>query len=209
VLTVCWGAKGGSGTTVVVAALGLALRPPATLVDLDGDLPTALGATVPSGAGVHDWLSSAADGHALRRLLVPVRAGLDLLPAGRDRVEGTPARWSFLATTLRGWAGTVVVDAGSGDPPAALVDAADHALLVVRPCFLALRRAAARAVQPSGVVLVREPGRALRPADVEHAVRAPVVATLTLDPAIARAVDSGLLTTRLPAATRRALGRLA
>ena len=46
-LIACWSTKGGAGTTVVTAALGLVLarRHPAgaLLVDLAGDLPAALG----------------------------------------------------------------------------------------------------------------------------------------------------------------------
>ena len=87
--------------------------------------------------------------------------------------------------------------------------AADESLLVTRACYLALTRATALGAAPTGVVLVEEPGRALRVADVEASVGAPVVATALLDPAIARAVDSGLLTSRLPAAWRRRLRRAA
>ena len=54
----CWSAKGGSGTTVIAAALGLVLshHRPTLLVDLGGDAPAALGMAEPSGPGVHDWL---------------------------------------------------------------------------------------------------------------------------------------------------------
>ena len=64
-----------------------------------------------------------------------------------------------------------MVDAGSSPAGAALdiVAAATVSLLVVRPCFLALRRAVAAPVRPSGVVLVREPGRSLGRRDVEEA----------------------------------------
>ena len=56
----CWSAKGGSGTTVVAAALALVLarQQPTTLVDLAGDIPAALGLPQPSGPGVADWLAS-------------------------------------------------------------------------------------------------------------------------------------------------------
>jgi hypothetical protein len=40
---------------------------------------------------------------------------------------------------------------------------------------------------------------------VEAAVGAPVVATLTLDPAVARAIDAGLLAARLPRLIQRQL----
>ena len=45
-------------------------------------------------------------------------------------------------------------------------------------------------------MLVSEPGRSLRAADVERSVGAPVVATVSLDVAVARAVDAGLLDAR-------------
>ncbi|MFZ2440837.1 MAG: hypothetical protein WAW51_00670, partial [Ilumatobacteraceae bacterium] len=60
VMFLCWSAKGGSGTTVVSAALALVLshRRPALLVDLAGDAPAALGIAEPAGPGVADWLAS-------------------------------------------------------------------------------------------------------------------------------------------------------
>jgi hypothetical protein len=118
----------------------------------------------------------------------------------------TPERWSELATWLRGERRAIVVDAGSmGEPPSSIVRAADHALLVTRPCYLALRAAVRQQARPTGVVLVEEPGRALRAPDIEASLGAPVVATVLLDPAIARAVDAGLLLARLPAGFRNAV----
>lgn len=86
---------------------------------------------------------------------------------------------------------------------------ADRSLLVTRACYLALRRAVSAPIRPTGVVLVAEPGRALRATDVEAAVGAPVVATVAVDPAVARAVDAGLLTARLPRLMERDLRRIA
>ena len=57
-VTLCWAAKGGSGTTVVAAALALTSARHALLVDLDGELPAALGLPEPDRPGVVDWLSS-------------------------------------------------------------------------------------------------------------------------------------------------------
>jgi hypothetical protein len=59
------------------------------------------------------------------------------------------------------------------------------------------------------VVLLAEPGRALTRADVEDCVGAPVVAEVAVDPQVARAVDAGLLATRLPRALARELSRAA
>ena len=67
----CWSAKGGSGTTVVAAALALVLsqRHPTLLIDLGGDSPAALGIAEPHGPGLADWFASpTADSAALSRL---------------------------------------------------------------------------------------------------------------------------------------------
>ena len=202
----CWSAKGGSGTTVVAAALALVLsqRSATTVVDLAGDLPAALGIAEPAGPGVREWMASpTADAAALARLGVPVSETLQLLPRGSTPT--TAPRWADLANAL-GHDNTVI-DAGTGIPPADLIAAADHTLLVTRPCYLALRLAAASGVQPSGIVLIGEPGRALTARDIERSVGAPVVAELHYDPAVARAVDAGLLAARLPATLSHALSR--
>jgi hypothetical protein len=101
-----------------------------------------------------------------------------------------------------------VLDSGSHPVVQALATAATRSLLVVRPCYLALRRAVSCGMRPTAVVVVREPGRALTAADVESVVGAPVVAEVAVDAAVARAADAGLLASRLPGALGRPLGRL-
>jgi hypothetical protein len=64
-------------------------------------------------------------------------------------------------------------------------------------------------VRPTGVVLVDEPGRSLGQRDIEHALGVPVEAVVSLDPAVARAVDAGLLASRVPRMVTRALRRVA
>jgi hypothetical protein len=152
---------------------------------------------------VADWLtSSTADAAALHRLSVPATDTLRLIPRGGTALGD--ARWDALVTAL-GTEQEVVIDAGTGVPPPALVAAASHNLLVTRPCYLSLRRAVASGVQPGGIVLIHEPGRALATRDVEHALGAPVVAELQYDPAVARAVDAGLLAARLPRSLAQSL----
>ena len=213
-LLCCWSAKGGSGATVVAAAVALSRARPVgarvLLVDLIGDAPAALGLPAPSGAGLSDWVGAGADVpvDALERLETPVGPGLTLLNRGSgplqplDRVERCAAA---LAASDR----TVVVDCGLIDPAhpeRGLVAARGHrSLLVTRACFLALDRARGLDLVPSGVVLVVEPGRALGRTDVAEALGAPVIAEVALDPAVARAVDSGLLATRLPRRLLRAV----
>ncbi len=197
-MILCWAAKGGSGTTVVACALplGSARSHPATLVDLSGDSATALGLAEPTGPGVVDWLASPTAGPTdLARLAVTIRDDVRLIPRGS--ASPPDDQWSRLAAALGGSA-SVVVDAGTGCPPQALHDAAEHSLLVTRPCFIALRRAQQLAIRPTGIVLVDEPGRALTSSDIEHALGVAVVAEVHLDPAVARAVDAGLLAARLP-----------
>lgn len=212
-ITICWAAKGGSGTTVVAAALALTGTDETLLVDLAGDLPAVLGCPEPDGPGVGDWLGSDAPASRLEALERPVTPRVRLVHIGDRRpVAGAPVpatRWTALARRLADEQRRVVVDAGTGDPPAELVTVATHAWLVTRPCYLALRAAIRLRARPTGIVVVDEPGRALRPADLEATVGAPIVATMLLDPAIARAVDAGLVASRLPAWCRRQLGAAA
>ncbi|HEY8545363.1 MAG TPA: hypothetical protein VIL36_09965 [Acidimicrobiales bacterium] len=101
-----------------------------------------------------------------------------------------------------------VAPPGAAPPGAAEVvaSAAAPSLLVTRPCFLALQRFHHVRPRPSGVVVVREPGRSLDRHDVERALGVPVVAEVEIDPAVARAVDAGLLdVSRLPRSLFQAL----
>lgn len=209
-VTLCWAAKGGSGTTVVAASMALASPRPSLLVDLDGELPAVLGLPEPLRPGVGDWLATDTEASHLDDLLIDIGPTTWLLPwrsgSGLLAVPGAD-RWRQLAAWLHDWAGErcgeVVIDAGTGTPPPTLVDGIDRAVLVTRPCYLSLRRAVRQSTRPTGVILVDEPGRALRRHEVEHALGAPVDAVISIDPAIARAVDAGLLAARLP----RSLGR--
>jgi hypothetical protein len=58
------------------------------------------------------------------------------------------------------------------------------------------------------VVLVEEPGRALGANEVAEVIGAPIVARIPVRPAIARAVDAGVLAARLPAALDLAAGAM-
>jgi hypothetical protein len=203
-ITICWAAKGGSGTTVVAATRALAARDPSLVVDLAGDMPLVFGVAEPDGPGVHDWLTSEAAPERLADLELSVAPNRRLLPAGRSEPP-IEARWNELATQLRDDPRDVVIDAGTSTPRPELVAVADHAWIVTRACYLALCAAARQPCRPNGIVLVDEPGRALRATDIEAALGAPVVAEVPLDPAIARAVDAGLLVARLPGPFRNQL----
>lgn len=210
-----WSVKGGVGTTVVSTALATtlarvhALDGGALLVDLAGDVPAALGLPDPGDPGLSGWTAAGAEvaADALARLELAVGPDLSLLPRGNG--PGGPAvRHQVLAGLLAADPRPVVVDAGmvrAGSPVAPLVAEATRSLLVTRGCYLGLRRALDLPVRPSGVVLVREPGRAMGRSDVETVVGAPVVAEVPFDPAVAQAVDAGVLARRVPRALSRPL----
>ena len=203
-LSACWSSKGGAGTTVVAASLALLLarRDPGgvLLADLAGDGPAVLGLPEPESPGIAGWLATGADVpvDALSRLEVPATTGLRLLPRGAgpllvDRAE-------VLSVLLGSDTRPVVVDCGSNPAGAALVVAAGatRSVLVTRSCFLSLRRVVMAHLRPSEVVLLTEAGRSLTRADIEDCVGAPVIAEVAVDPAVARAVDAGLLASRFP-----------
>jgi hypothetical protein len=221
VLHTFWSVKGGSGVTVTAAGFASVLARGsgrAVIVDLCGDQPAALGLPEPDGPGVRDWLAAgqrAADG--LARLVRPVHGTLSLLPRGStgpwpyEGVEG-------LVTALLALGCPVVVDAGTIRPERPDDGAASHvgrllagagrSVLVIRPCYLALRRAAAdrsaeRPLADAMVVLV-DGRRALDARDAEQVVGVPVVASIEVDPSISSAVDAGVFTRRLPRSFGRA-----
>jgi hypothetical protein len=217
----CWSAKGGVGTTVIAASLGLVLgkRSPggAVLADLAGDLPFVLGlrdlASDGPGPGLAGWLAAGASvpADALGRLEVPVVAGVGLLrrgrgPLPRDRAEVLVALFEAGSRAVVADCGVLgCLDDDAGDAAEVVARAATRSLLVTRPCHVALERVRRLTWPPSGVVLVREPGHRCRRADVEDAAGAPVVAVVESDPDVSRAVDGGLLADRLPGALVRGL----
>lgn len=192
----CWSVKGGSGTSVVSALLAIAAAgvDSTVLVDLDGDQPAIFGLPTPT-TGFHDWWESELGADALQRLAVDISPTLRFVGAGRS--EETVSQRDF--ETIPGT--TVIVDAGTirGETTAArVVEVSDTSLLVLRPCYLAARRAAASALRIDGLVVVEEHGRALSAQDLAEVVGAPVVATVPWELSIARAIDAGRLGNRVP-----------
>ena len=196
-LTVCYAAKGGSGTSVIAAAIALSCAD-AVLVDLAGDAPGVLGVDTAGAPGATDWLGADVDASALLDLAHPVTASLRLVPRGGASPQADAERWAELAEWLDSRDGPSVVDAGTGDPPVPLCEAASRVLLVTRPCYLALVRARRSTTRPDGVIVVSEPNRALGHGDVAVTLGVPVVARVHVHPAVARCVDAGLLATSLP-----------
>ena len=207
-----WSVKGGVGTTVVAAALAhlLAEGGDVLAIDLAGDLGAALGVADPAEYGLAGWLEAAPDvpATALSRLEVQLQPGLSRLSACGE-LDPT-GRWDELATHLNRDSRAIVIDAGNVQrdrASSAICELLAHvttSLLVLRPCYLALHRSAnCPMATPTGVVLIDEPGRTMSTADVADVVGAPVVANIDLEPAVARAVDAGIMAKRIP----RRLGR--
>ncbi len=212
-LSVCWSWKGGVGTSVSVAGLALGAASSGSLiVDLAGDQVALFGLPASDGPDLSQWLDTAdAPVDGLTRLERAVTDGVSLSTGSTG--QGVPAeRLRLLAEVLGADSRRVVVDAGCLDPSSppppltrALVDRADQALVVTRACYLALRRASSGSPRPTGVILCAEPGRALGVDDVAASVGAPVVARVSVEPAVARAVDAGLLSGRPPRSFLRSL----
>jgi len=168
------------------------------LVDLMGDLPATLGIAEPTDQGIGEWLSNDAAEETLEHLAIPVTDRLDLLPRGSISTDSHSLRRLQQFAALPS-SREVVVDAGTNSSfIETLLPFATVSWLVLRPCYLALRRAVSTRLRVDGVILVNEPGRALSKRDVASVLSAPIVAEVELDPRLARVIDAGLLTTRLP-----------
>lgn len=205
-LVVCWSPKGGSGTSVVTAALGIAAArgpesSPTIIVDLDGDMPSIFGMAEPA-IGVSEWISQPST-HELDDLLVESASNLHILPRGSAQLpDARSGAWSRLGLELAGRSAsgtTVVVDGAYGPVPHSWEHHLTHSVLVVRPCYLALRRARTGASTFDTVVAVIEPNRVLTSDDIASVLGAPVAATIPVTSDIARRVDAGVLFQRPPA----------
>ncbi|MGZ8762654.1 MAG: hypothetical protein ACXW2Y_04955 [Acidimicrobiia bacterium] len=209
-LCALWSPKGGSGTTTVAAACSLASARGggARLADLAGDQAAMLGLASDPPTGLLDWLAAGLEAptEALERLAVEAAPGLTLLPAGsRERSAAAPAAaeaGAALGVALRDGPVPTFADLGTAADAAAnaMLDVADLGLMVVRGCYLTLRRAVAAPGLGAthGIVLVDEPGRSLGAREVADVLGRPVLARVPVRSAIARAVDAGVMASRLP-----------
>jgi len=209
--------KGGCGASVVSTALAALLstavidrdrRLSTRLVDLGGDQPAILGVGTPPH-GITNWLVDAA-GQRLADLTAPVTDQLSIVPFGSGRLPPSDsAAWSVFASALTHdtSAHHTVIDAGLVTLPDSLYEHSDLHIVVVQPCYLALRRAVVdpRLKQVDGLVVVRPPHRVLNDRDVENVLGVSVLASVPVDHDVARRVDSGLLHSRLPEVLRLAL----
>lgn len=211
-----WSPKGGSGTSTVAAAaaLSLARRGGVCLADLSGDQPAIFGMASDPELGLLDWLAAGVEAptEAFEQFAVAAAHGVSLLPAGGNRVapgafplidqELTAAAGAALVVSLRDARTPVIVDVGMPLHPAAraVVESADASIVVVRGCYLALRRAARDPLirHAAGIVLVEEPGRALGAREVSETLGRPVIARFAHKASIARSIDAGTFVQRPP-----------
>lgn len=197
--TIFMSSKGGNGTTITATSFSLIAASrglPTVLIDLCGDIPSVIGTPEPSSPGVNDWLAenSTLDAESLVKLGTPVSPGLVVVHRGARFVQGQP-RWSDLADAISTLPMNVIVDAGIGYLPDELRKAEADVTMVVKQCYLSLRRAT-QLSRPTNVIVIREEGRALTVKDVGHVIGSPVIAEIPYEPAISRAVDAGLLMSR-------------
>ena len=191
--------KGGNCTTVTATAYALLMASRGThtvLIDLCGDVPAAAGMAEPMTPGINDWLSesSTSDAQALVTLGTPFDNGLVIVHRGSSFVEGQP-RWSDLANAITTLPMNIVIDAGITFLPDELRRAVTHVTMVVKPCYLSLRRAS-RMQRPTQLFVVCEESRALTIKDVGHVLGMPVTCEIPYTPAISRSVDAGMLPSR-------------
>ena len=214
-LTICSSTKGGSGTSTVTAGLAVLFvvqsseqhqRTSPLVIDLAGDLPAIFGVGYPTN-GLAEWLTRSIDDE-LSDLFVDCAGSTRLLSTGSLSLpENTSSLWNRLAAVVNEEVSNgqhIFIDAGcQAIPEALLLRTTPHTrrtLLVLRPCYLALRRAMHEGTQADGIILITGGGRVLTRHDVESVLGIPVVAEVPLDPDIARRVDSGLFHSRLPRA---------
>jgi hypothetical protein len=220
-LIALWSATGGSGTSVFTAACAIVLARDAgdnghgggvRLADLAGDLPAIFGRGSDPEVGLADWLAAGPEAptDALDRLLVEVAPRIALLPRGGVALTpalAAPESGAALAVALASAPSPVLVDCGTAREPAlqAVLEVADVVLVVLRSCYLSLRRAVNSPClsHTTGVVLLDESERTLGANQIGDVLDLPVLARIGIEGRVARAVDAGVLSTRLPDALAR------
>ena len=219
-----YSAKGGQGTTTVAAAYSLTTAVeiaeanarttghlvPVTVLDFDGDMAAVFG-IAEQGTSVLDQVAAGASVKSAVAATTVVRRNTDGQALVEYRWIGRPEGHGLLpidsiiahlrAEVQRDPARHFVIDAGTivdGSPRARFASGSN--LLVTRGCYLALRRALRirEVIEPSSILFVEEPDRALSATDASAVVGVPVSLVVPVDPSIARAVDAGLFAHRIP-----------
>ena len=130
--------------------------------------------------------------------------GCDRISSGNGLYGSKGISRLMLALDMLSRVGPVVVDAGLD--PYRLRSHLSHegvAICVLRACYLTISRAQRIPGPYDRIVLVQEPGRALRPKDIVRAIGGSEVECIAWDPRVGRAVDAGTLVSVLPPPLRR------
>jgi MinD-like ATPase involved in chromosome partitioning or flagellar assembly len=203
--------KGGQGVTTIAAALATLTANAGhrtVIIDTGNDQAAVHAITTDKWAALSDYLTTTAV--TLDDITTRLGDRLDLIETGDTTITFDTHTYglvtSGLVTSGLGHYDTVIIDTTPAAHP--WTRRADACVLVTRPCYLALRHATGQR-RPDHVVVITEPGRALDTGDIEAVTGTPVTAVVGHDPHIARAVDAGTLTTRLPRSLARALAPLA
>ena len=206
------GARGGVGTSTIVAALASALGE-AIVLDLD---PVGAGqrsfASAPPARTLDEMLPSLADidPEGLAASLAPHAGGARALHASVSGREPDVRELNGLLRAARGCARFTVIDCGRGSSNAGRLAArnADARIVVAGDDVASIRgakRLLADAFHGARIVLRRERRRGISLRDLESAFGRKPDAILKTSRGIARAVDLG----RLPKNGPRSLARLA
>jgi hypothetical protein len=162
------GARGGQGTSTVAAVIAAFAA---------GHRPARLAATEPDAVAALLGLSAPASRDPRP---IPVT---DMLQLGDGPIDDDIL---------------TVVDAGRVDQLPAPTDNGISLVVVRGPCYLALRSLPSiGGPRPDGIVLVREAGRSLTARDVADIAGVAVIAQVDVTSTVARAIDAGLLISRL------------
>lgn len=180
------GARGGQGTSTLAVALAvLAARNGLTL--LRSDDPTAVAALVGIPLPIGDeW----------------IEVGANLTFAADTGDSAGAAATAACQTVVIDGGRTPIGPFDAPQPhPSGPRDSArgtvERYTVLRGPCYVALSTLLHVGGSYDGVIVVAEPGRALSERDVADVLGIPVVATVPVDHAIARTIDSGLLLARL------------
>lgn len=199
-----YAAKGGQGTTTIAAALAITHAHAGhrtLLVDTGHDITAVLGHPDNTHQpGLADYITNT--NITLADITTPTIENLDLITRGNGPIQFDTYTYG-LALNGTSHYDTVIIDTTTDAHP--WLNHTDETILVTRPCYLAARRAINLTRRPDHIALINEPARSINATDIATITGAPVTATIPYDPAIARAIDAGLLATRLPRQLTRAL----
>ena len=180
----------------MLAALAAQSGQPTLLLDTRGDAAPTLGVSDPAPARTFaDAIANAVEPCDRQRVVSVAGDRID--------TDAINAIAELLAAGHR-----VIADTGTDHDVLHRFDPlSPQRVLVTRPCYLALRRAIGVPFVPDHVVLISEHQRSLTERDVSLALALPVT-SVPYDPAIARAIDAGLLAARLPRCLANAIAQL-